>query len=256
MNRLKTSDISLNTLSLTDYKMINPQLAKVVIAYTGDHDKNTVAASIGRKLNYQAQAVENSFRSVQEGVAVGFVRANREVRIVKSDNELRASYTVMSSNILMDQSDESLWEMKQGAGGRYLARTQEEDLSNLIEASSNPRHDVVKLRNMALAAAARHEFLAYVDDSGTTDYGFCVAASADKMRVVSYSTRTPIVIESSNLVSVHQVKIKRSTHNQIVASNISRQDKDQSIEYYKKLFNYDKNYLDDIINFIETDAVA
>ena len=253
---INVKDLSLNTLSLTDYQMINPQLARVVIAYTGDHDKNTVAASIGRKLDYRAAAVEGSFRSVQEGVAVGFVRANREVRIIKSEKELRASYRVMSSNILMDQEDESLWELKQGAGGRYLARTQEEDLSNLIEASANHRPEIVKLSRMAQPRAARHEFLSFVDQGGSTDYGFCVASSADKLRVVSHSTRTPIVIESNRIVSVHQVKIKRSTHNKIAASNISRQDKDQSIDYYKQLFSYDKNYLDDIIGFIETDAVA
>lgn len=249
-------DVKIDTVSLTDYQMVNAGLAKVVIAFTGDHDKQSISQALSSKMGYLAAPVENSFRMVQAKVALGFMRANRPVRVIKSENELRANYKVMGSNIMMDQSDESLWELKNGAGGRYLARTQDEDLSNLIEASTNHRSDIPKVRNMAIASAGKREFVAFVDRGGNTDYGFCVAANTQKMRVVAHSSRSPVVIANDTVISVHQVKILRSTHNRITAKGINPADKAQSISYYKELFGYDPNYLKDIINFIETDAVA
>jgi len=243
-------------MSMTDYSMIRPQLARVILAFTGDYDKQEIQDTLCQRMKFLAAPVENSFRTVQEGVAIGFLRSNRPVRAVKNDNELRAGYKVMSSNILMDNSDETLWEVKSGAAGRYLARKGQEDLSDLIEASTNHRSDIPKIHQISLATAARHEFVAFASTSGDMEYGFCVASNPEKMRVVSFATRQPTIVQASQVASIHRIKTPRSVHNKIVKAGISREDKNQQIEYYKQLFGYSPTYLAEVIDMIEHESVA
>jgi hypothetical protein len=103
------------TVSITDYDMLSPTLARVVIAYTGRQTKESIRATILEKTDNLAAPVENSFRIVKAnsvgGIAVGYLRANKEVRVI-DEKEIRAGYRVMSSNIMMDNSDRSLWERR------------------------------------------------------------------------------------------------------------------------------------------------
>src|ERR1700676_2545328 len=130
-----------NTVSITDYQMKTATLAKVIVSFTGKQTKDELRASLLQKFDGLAAPVEDSFRIVKAGVAVGFIRANKEVRVV-NDKELRASYRVMSSNIMMDNADKSLWEIREGKAGKFLARHGHEDLSELVNASVNRRSDV------------------------------------------------------------------------------------------------------------------
>src|SRR5271167_1679662 len=114
-------NVSTTTVAITDYKMKSETLAKVIVSFTGSQSKEELRSALLEKFDGLAAPVEDSFRIVKAGVAVGFVRANKEVRVV-SDKEIRASYKVMSSNIMMDNDDKSLWEVREGKAGKFLAR--------------------------------------------------------------------------------------------------------------------------------------
>jgi hypothetical protein len=79
----------MQTVSLTDYELMSPKLAKVMISFTGKFNKESIRASLLEKFDNRAAPVEDSFREVRAGVAVGFLRANREVRVL-DQQELRA----------------------------------------------------------------------------------------------------------------------------------------------------------------------
>jgi hypothetical protein len=253
--------LTTNTVSITDYKVIAPKLARVVAAFTGKHTRDTLTESITAQLKHLATPVENSFRLIKDSVAVGFIRANTEVRVLEDKNELRTKYKTMASNIMMDNKDKTLWEVKEGAGGKFLARHGTEDLSELVESAVYRRHDVPRLANLATASAAPKEFVAFASHSGDMDYGFCVAANAQRqaIKVVSTNTNSVVTIPCDAVATVLPVgafKIPLSAHKRITAAGISREGHDNLIEYYTRLYSYNREYLDLYIEQINTLAVV
>lgn len=260
---LNTAGINTNTVSITDYKIVAAKLARVIVAFTGDHTRDTIAEAIADQTKHMAAVVESSFRIIKDNVAVGFLRANTEVRVVNDVKELRASYKTMvkttASNILMDNKDRTLWELKEGAGGKFLARHGNEDLSELIGAAVNHRNGVPKLHQLAMASVAKREFVAFASASGDMDYGFCVASSEAKqaLKVVSATTGTAVVIPNDAVVSVIPVggaKIPLSAHKRILEAGISREDAKQEVEYYTRLYSYAPDYLAEVIRQVEGTA--
>lgn len=249
----------MQTVSITDFEMKSDTLAKVIVSFTGRFNKDAIRASLLAKLNGLAAPVENSFRMIKAhntgGVAVGFLRANKEVRVVEPQ-ELRANYRVMSSNIMMDNKDKSLWSVKEGRSGKYLARHGNEDLSELVSASTNRRSDVPGLRHLSVAKAAAGEFVAFVGKTGDMDYGFAVRANADKVQVISHTTHTPMVVAYDMVASICQVPVPREFAKQMTKAGISRADKDQANEYWRQLYSYDTAYMNDVIEQVNEDTVA
>lgn len=259
MLELNAKGIDVNTVSITDYKLVAARLARVVIAFTGKHTKESITAALTSQLKFHAAPVENSFRIIKDNVAVGFVRANTEVRAIEDKAELRANYKVMASNILMDNADRTLWEVKEGAAGKFLARHGNEDLSELVGAATNHRTGVPRLNQLAMASVAPREFVAFASASGDMDYGFCVSSNNEVgvVRVVSTTTSRPINIPSECIASVIPVggaKIPLSTHKRIMAAGISREDAKQEAEYYSRLYAYDPAYRDEVIRQVNDTA--
>lgn len=248
----------LNTVSITDYE-INaqvPTLAKVIISYTGKFNKDSIRASLRSQLDNLAVPVEDSFREVKAGVAVGFLRANKELRVVEA-HELRANYRTMgSSNIMMSEVDNSLWEVKQGKGGTYLARHGNEDLSDLVSASVQRRTDVPGLRHLSMAKAAQSEFAAFVNKSGDMDYGFVIAGNNDKIQVVSTTQHVAVVVDYSMVTSIQRVPVPKSFAKKMATAGISTKDKTQAKEYWTQLYSYDPPYLKDVIQQVDEGTVA
>lgn len=247
--------VDTNTVSITDFKMKTPTLAKVIVSFTGRQDKESIRAALGQKLDHLAAVVEDSFRIVKAGVAVGFIRAHKEIRMVDT-KEIRAAYRVMSSNIMMDNKDKSLWELKEGKGGKYLARHGHEDLSELVSASTNRRPDVPRLAQLSLASAAPGEFVAFVSKSGDMDYGFAVRANSDKVQVVSTTTHMAATVDYDLVTSISQVPVKKSFNQKMATAGISRSDKDKAIEYWKQLYSYDPAYLQMVVEQVNADTAA
>jgi len=244
------------TVSITDYRMMNPTLARVVISYTGRQDAESLRNSILAKSNNLVAPVENSFREIRADVSVGFVRSNKELRYVDDPKQLRASYRVMSSNIMMDNKDKSLWEVRTGKGGTFLARQGNEDLSELIEASIHRRNDIPGLRHVALAKAEPGEFASFVSSTGDMDYGFVTASNTEKAQIVSYILKMPMTVNQSLITALAKVPVKKSFVKEMVKAGLSRSDKDQAIEYWKRLYFYDPNYLNAVIDQVNEGTTA
>jgi hypothetical protein len=241
----------INTVAITDYKIdpASPNLAQVVISYTGKFNKETLRASLREKFDNRVAPVEDSFHEIKAGAAVGFLRANREVRM-PDQQELRASYRkVGASNIMMSDADNSLWEVKEGKSGKYLARTGQEDLSELVQANVNRRTDIPGLRHLATASVANNEFVSFVSKSGDLDHGFVMATNKEntKVKLVSFATRTD---------TIARIPLPQSFVQQMATAGISREEKSQASEYWKKLYDYAPNYLSDVLEQVDHDTVA
>jgi hypothetical protein len=250
----------INTVAITDYKIDpqNPNIAQVVISYTGKFNKETLRASLREKFDNRVAPVEDSFHEIKAGAAVGFLRANREVRM-PDQQELRASYRkVGASNIMMSDADNSLWEVKEGKSGKYLARTGQEDLSELVQASVNRRTDIPGLRHLATASVANNEFVSFVSKSGDLDHGFVMATNKEntKVKLVSFATRTDTIVNLENVTAIARIPLPQTFVQQMATAGISREDKSQASEYWKKLYDYAPNYLSDVLEQVDHDTVA
>lgn len=244
----------MQTVAITDFRLVNAKLAQVVISFTGRQNKESLRASLEDKMQKLATPVEDSFRIVKAGVAVGFVRANTEVRVV-DEKEIRASYRVMSSNIMRDNSDKSLWEVKDGKAGKYLARYGNEDLSELINASVHRRPDIPRLSQITMTKAGVGEFASFVTPAGDLEHGFVALSNSSKARIVSAKTKLAITVTNDQIVSLAQVTIPKEHKKAMALAKISQADKTQAIEYWKRLYFYDPAYLQDVIDQVNDDSM-
>lgn len=244
----------MKTCTITDYEIKSPNLAKVIISYTGDVDRNFITESLSKQMEYQVTLVASSFKKIKEGVAVGFIRANKAVRAV-SKSEINAKYRVMSSNILMDNEDKSLWDVKEGAAGKYLARHGKEDLTALVEASTQRRSDIPSLRHLTIAKAAKSELVAFVDDDGDLDHGFAVATNDDKVKVLSFTRRVPLTVDYDSVVSIYPVSVPRNLQKEVMAS-MTTEEKKSAIAYWTRLYGYSPEYVRLITQQVNDGTVA
>jgi hypothetical protein len=243
-----------STVSVTDYKILNPGLARVVLSFTGKHDSQSVRAAVAEKFDGLATIVENTFKMVRPGVAVGFLRANRETRAVP-DNALQAQYRLVSSNMVMDTTDKSLWTVQQGAAGKYLTRKAQENLAELVEATVHRTPGVPGLRHMATARAAQSELVAFVTDEGSVDYGFAVKNSEDKVRVVSYAARMPRTVDYDRVISIYPIQVDAGLKKQLQAA-LTPDEKKDAVSYWSKLYGFAPEYMQEVIRQVEEDTVA
>ena len=241
------------TVALIDYEIKNPRLAKVIISFTGDPSAEWMKAELSKKLDYLATPIAASFKKIQTGVAVGFVRANKAVRYVAQD-EIKAGYRVMSSNILMDNNDKSLWDVKEGQGGKYLARHGKEDLTALVASAVYRRTDKPALRQLTIAKASASEFVAFVDQEGDMDYGFAVGTSDEKVKVVSFNRRIPVTVGYDQVVSIQPITVAREIAKEVQAAMTPAEKKD-AISYYQKLYGYSPEYVREITDQINQGTV-
>lgn len=169
--------------------MVSTGLAKVTCSVSPGASREEIAASVNKALQGAGNVVPGSFRVLSGNTAVGFVAASREVRPIEKIAEIAKNYRVLSSNMYLDNDDKSLWELKEGASGKYLARNGVDNLESLIQASRvSPTGSIPRLSRVAQASVERHEFVAFVKQTNwTTDvaYGFCVKANANGTMTVA-----------------------------------------------------------------------
>ena len=189
-----------SSATIHEYRMVSASLAKVTCSIREGAKREEIAHSINQALKGAGAAVLGSFRLVDKSTAVGFVAASREVRPVESPAQIAAGYRILSANMYLDNADKSLWELKEGASGKYLARNGVDNLESLIQASRvSPTGSVPRLNRIVSAAVAKHEFVAFVKQSPwstDTDYGFCVASNGDMLTVVTEEGKETVHAEA------------------------------------------------------------
>jgi hypothetical protein len=190
MNRLNLDSIGARmaarspsvAANITDFRMVTPTLAKVVATFnTVKATPEVLAEAVGRAMNYAATPVAHSWRELStygQPAMVGFVSVNRETRAY--DGTAEKAMTVLSSNMLMDAKDDSLWEIRQdGSGGKMLCRQAGDSLQQLMETAKVRQPRSPKLDNM-LAGVDTGNFISYVDPvSEEIAHGYVLATDLE-----------------------------------------------------------------------------
>jgi hypothetical protein len=249
LDKLRTKTVALN-----DYEMINDNLARIVVSYTGDWPKEEFLQQITAMFDSHAVPVRDSFKKLTDNAVVGFVFATPDVRPFEDDEVKK--YRVVAGNILMDQEDSTTWELKQGASGKYLCRHGSEDLSVLAQGMARKLPTRPRMGNIALTAGvAVKEFIAYVDpDEGEVQYGYAVERDNDTIAVLSATTQQTVEISEKLVVhATHLMGQDEKMNNMELAGN---SDKTSMEQYYRKLYSYAPEYVSEIIKMINEHAFA
>lgn len=180
MNHLDTDSIaarfkarmqSTAAVAITSYQPINPTLARVVVTHANLErvGKTEIRQAIASALGNKARPVEHSFRSVATaGVAsaVGFIKLNHESQ--PYDEKRVSKMRVLSKNMLMDEQDDSLWNIRTTADGqRLLCRQVKEDVSELLVTASVHVHRAPAIESIASVAFV-HDLISFVDPKTET----------------------------------------------------------------------------------------
>lgn len=239
----------MQTVAITDYKVVSKKLARVILSTTGNPSKSTIEDAVAKKSTGTFAVVKGSFRKVAEGVAVGFVKANTQVRAF---DKTKYRTFASASNIMMDKSDESLWEVKTNSTGKFLVRKNNEDLSALLEASTMRRSDVVRLARLTIAKAEPSDAVVFVDDEGEVQAGYAVSTNDEEVKVLEANTRKLKTVGYGAVVGIMNVPVEASLHRKVKASAAT----DKMVDYYTQLFSYAPDYLEKVINNINETAIA
>jgi hypothetical protein len=253
------SKVRLHTINVSDYRMVTPTIARVIISCTGQTPHNEdLRAEIASMFQDLASPVQGSFRRLQgDGpvtTVVGFIKANREVKSMEEVDKTRMK--VMSSNLMMSKDDKSLWEVRKGSSGEYLVRQGEEDLSELVALARRPKVGIPKLTAIASMPAEPKEFAAYVDlKLEEVQHGFVVASEKGIATILSSEGDEVVQCSTDCLVEVCHLD---EEDEKMISPKMATagMDKSAMIEYYKKAYSYAPDYVAKIIEMIGQHAFA
>lgn len=237
----------ISTVAITDHKMVSPVLAKVVIAWTGAPSGEDIRKTVTAGLKNRANLVESSFRQVAPEAAVGFIRHQPAIEAF-DERVVRAHFKVMGSskNIMMDTRDRTLWQIKDGPGGKFLACTGQEQLAELIEAQVNhERNNVPGIRRLTMASAQPGEFAAWVANNGDMDYGYVTRADDKRFEAFSITARNCMTQQNDVAVSFHSVPVMAKHHKAVVAALGAQRGADAAAYYREMLKQWDETGVDD-----------
>lgn len=249
-----------NTINLNDYEIIGSsgELARVVLSYSGNMKGENLIHAVAKMFDGLAMPIRKSFKQLASNSVIGFIAANREAKPYDEKTD-SGQYRAIASNLLMDKDDKSTWELKEGAAGKYLCRHGMEDLSELAHDTVNSLPGVPKLHQVASAAVATREFVAFVNpEDNDMDYGYVVAKADDSAKLTVVSSQSKELVTIDDKLVVHAVNLMGSDNQETgypeLAANIN--DQDAVAEYYKKLFSYAPDYAQKLIDLVGDEAVA
>ena len=253
------SKVRRNTVNLHDFEMYDDRISRVVLSFTGKPSPMELCAQIASLYDHKATPIRNSFRKLTDYSVVGYVASrpdNREYDEARDRSKYRSITT--ASNMLMDKSDESTWELKESTSGtKYLCRTSLEDMAELSSAKQSRRGGIPVLANVATPEIASREFIAFVNAGDLDmDYGFVVGSTEKGDKVVLSALTLEEISVPSDLV-VHAVNLMGSDEkawNMTFAGDIGN--KSELVEYYRKAYGYAPDYVQDVIDTINDQAAA
>lgn len=244
--------------ALHDLQELNKSIAKVIVSFSVEsHDREKNFMAVANLFDGMARPIEGSFRVIPSSrafAAVGYVTKNTEVRECSTAGLQK--YRVMAGNLLMDENDSSLWELKSVNGSKYLTRHSEESLGELVALASLKHHgELVKvgaISDMVMASVQSGEFVVYVSPKKhEVRCGYAVSAGDESMEVLDMEDEQVEEVPNDFLIESAYLK------NQEIAANLNpplQGNKSALIAYYKEMYSFSPEYFAKIKAIIEDNA--
>ena len=246
---------------INEYQLVNPTLARVTVTCASFSDKDQLLDKLAAALEGQAAPIQSSFRWLEEKRhAIGYVALARKTRVVVDVAQLEsAGFKEVAKNVFLE-GDENVWELKEGAAGKYLVRNSEgDDLSGLLEeARVSPMGSTPRMSRVQAATAKVHEFVAFVNTDALVpflDYGFSVGQTeGQEYRVVSSTTGQEVKVNPVAVAGVYNLKGEQfDAFAKAGVKLVKAQafDAGPVIEYYRKAYSFAPDYIAKIVQQVE-----
>jgi hypothetical protein len=250
-----TSSIrSIRSAAITEFNMVGDNVARVIATFVGDMDKDERSDRLAAVLSNRARPIQDSFRWLAHNrIAMGYVSTAKAVRPYREEG-----YHRVNANFFVDQSDESLWELKPGQGGKYLSRQGTDNLAELLEASRVlPRGSTPRMNSILSASVKKDEFVAFVDiKAEMIDYGFCTSPADDNgYKVLSFTSSEVSDVPSDVVVGVYKIEIPQHIRSKVTPKTPVKASMQEVIDYYKRAYNFAPEYVEDVIKQIKQMSV-
>ena len=262
------SSKNLPQVSLSSFTMPVNGMSSVMLKVIGDNMSATsIALSASNLFDQQLRVIPGTMRVVKSAHSVSTVSAkvcasNLRVAISDHDNGAPKGFRSISRNIFMDDRDNSTWRMQSDEhGSRVLVKDSkvetEKDLEELLSSVSHVTHHFTEDNRYLQAQSADFKNgaklgqpLSFVDSSKTTRFGFVVVPDHNgKIGVLSRSKTTPEYVSRCSVVRridermlTSQLKFPQLGIS--VSSVNASPGLDTIIDYYRKVYGFNKEYFD------------
>lgn len=251
-----------------EYEAITPAISRVVVSFTNDNAQaNAKAQAISNALDNLATVVHSSFVSVDSKYSVGYVLSANAVQEYSELNMKK-----VTANLFMDSNDK-MWDVRTSkSGSKYLVRSSEDDMSELLQLARVRAKDSPQLASIQVQAN-RSDFALFVSESGVIDYGHVLVSNPNKLIIVSGTEYNSVEVDPRMVVRLvpqdyinTQVaaydKVSKLLENKkalsvTAASDNSGYTRDVKslTDYYTELYSYDKDYLQQFVKMIKAKSV-
>lgn len=218
--------------SMVGVSPIDDSLCRIRVSIRGkSNNPADYRAAIQASLGASVEPIAGSFYRLtaeSQGSAVeyvGLVKKGIETRSVDTAR-FKKDYTVMAKNVLMDNVDQSVWQLSCNSNGvTVLSRQVDEDLSQLLELArtQNSNNRNYKEPLVALANAASYARF-YNPLTGVIDHGYVLGREADGTVVIASRTLNDLVdIDDRMLVTcsnIHLDDTELAIHQSLYKKNV------------------------------------
>jgi hypothetical protein len=263
--------------TIHEHSPVSPRLALVTASFVGgdvsrqDEMLDAITASLGGS----AVAVRGSWSWVDpehKETAIGFVSSARQTVVIEGQEPDPSKFHRVQANVYVDKGDETVWNMAEGAGGKYLTRSGQDDLRSVLEAARHsPTGSTPRLARINRANATVHDVVGFVAEGRNVaemDYGVVVEVGNGALMVMSTLQDGALVtVPETHVASVMELtpegrpQVSASAVTRIKASRVTAADGmndtsfDRSMnpagpltpQEYWKLAYRDQNYINMIL---------
>ena len=202
-----------------EFQLVSGTLARITASVSAPCSQSNLLGYISAAFKGKVTPVRGSFTwmdNTKKGIT-GYVYAPTPVMHVEG-GKVGAGFRQTAANMYMDESDKALWQMKEGAGGKYLVRQGVDDLAAMIEQArssprgSAPRMSQVQQASVVASTGSNQQFVSFVSEGRRTsemDYGVVLGAAEGKMiNVLSHLTREVTMVPKINIVASFDIDMQ------------------------------------------------
>lgn len=225
---------------------VTPSVFKVVVSFSKEADKQALYKAVAAATDNKVSPIEASFRPIPGTKAfVGFVARNAEVREYETASVEKMK--VMASNLLMDEADKSLWEVRSNGDARFLTRHAEDDLSELVALASvrtdNRTFGIPVLSSLGTPEAVVNEAVVFVNpETASICHAIIIASCDDGIEAVDMDSLERVKVDPETVVEMASFDAKEVMEAFPEVASPENYNAPTMEAYYKQVFGYDAAY--------------
>ena len=247
----------LPTVNLISYLPVSKGVAAAMIRVISRQEPSAlnIAVATGNLFDQKLKVIPGSIICFNRDLGVMTASCKLTTNMIQKPiyDENPQGFRSISRNMFMDDVDNSMWKLVENNGNRVLVRNNsvetDEDIETLLSTSSNVTHRSTKEFKLLcssipacpkvgtlLSFASEDTCLGFVVDNSVAGYVGVLTASGEPQYITAQQIVTTYDVKSMNL-NIPQVS-------ESLSSISTKPSIDTVIAFYRKIFGYNKEFMD------------